>query len=304
MNPLWLLGLIAAPLEAEPKGPPPVIYGQDDRLDLYQVRDPRILRWADSTVALFQADALTQKPDGAWGFTATRYGDARFLCQKERFYQQPSASYCSGALVGPALVLTAGHCVPSQTVCDGLRFVFGFHVKRAGEYPTEFPSSEVYRCAELIDHAFSEVQSADWALVRLDRRVQGRESLSTNLGGVVPDDARLVVIGHPSGLPAKVAENGTVRVARPGYGISSYFLADVDAFHGNSGSPVINRDTGWIEGIISFSYDNDYEFDEYRECYAAKVYGPGEGSGIGVNRASTVSALWPQSPPWPHRGPW
>ena len=42
-----------------------VIYGDDDRLDLYQVEDTRVLGWARSTVGLFRAGNVTVEGDTA-----------------------------------------------------------------------------------------------------------------------------------------------------------------------------------------------------------------------------------------------
>jgi hypothetical protein len=54
------------------------------------------------------------------------------------------------------------------------------------------------------------------------------------------------VIGHPVGLPAKYAPNATVRDNAP----AAFFVANLDTYGGNSGSPVFNSDTHEVEGIL------------------------------------------------------
>ena len=68
----------------------------------------------------------------------------------------------------------------------------------------------------------------------------------------------LVVIGHPAGLPLKVADGANVR----SIGLSGqHFVANLDTYGGNSGSAVLNGVTGDVEGILvrgemDFIYQN------------------------------------------------
>ena len=48
-------------------------------------------------------------------------------------------------------------------------------------------------------------------------------------------DTPLVVIGHPSGLPTKIADGAWVRNNESEY----YFVTNLDTFGGNSGSAVL-----------------------------------------------------------------
>lgn len=221
-----------------------VIYGKDTRVDLYQEKDPKHLAWADSTVALFRADDVAAK-DGAARLATRNYGEDMNLCKEEPFYEQPNGAFCSGSLVAPDVLMTAGHCVPSAEECAGIKFVFGFAVKKEGEKPTSVPESEVYGCRELIGRA-QESKGADWALVRLDRKVANHAPLKLNLGGKIADDAPVLVIGHPAGLPTKIAGGARVRDASP----NGYFVANLDTYGGNSGSAVFNESTGLVEGIL------------------------------------------------------
>ena len=54
------------------------------------------------------------------------------------------------------------------------------------------------------------------------------------------------VIGHPVGLPAKVAGGAIVRDNTP----NPFFVANLDTYGGNSGSPVFNSRTHRVEGIL------------------------------------------------------
>jgi V8-like Glu-specific endopeptidase len=167
------------------------------------------------------------------------------LCQNEPFYEQPIGAFCSGSLVGPDLMMTAGHCIRSQSSCETTTFVFGYGVEEQGQYPTKAKSSDVYRCKTLIQRM--EIgDGADFALVKVDRVVTDRNPLPINRSANISNGTPLVVIGHPSGLPTKISDGANVRAADR----NGFFVANLDTYGGNSGSAVFNTLTGLVEGIL------------------------------------------------------
>ncbi|MFV8258198.1 trypsin-like serine peptidase [Bdellovibrio bacteriovorus] len=230
-----------------PQAPPElqekVIYGSDDRKDLFEVKSSVQRRLADSTVALIKDENLQVGAD-ITRITAQTFRRSYNLCASERFGEQENAAFCSGSLVAPDVIATAGHCVRSVRDCSDTRFVFGYAVKSAGVQPREVPSSEVYRCAEII-HTEVLATGSDFALIRLDRAVPNHAVLKTRKSGSIKVGASLVVIGHPVGLPTKVAAGAKVRSATE----SEHFVANLDTYGGNSGSAVFNS-SGVIEGIL------------------------------------------------------
>ncbi|OQB98875.1 MAG: hypothetical protein BWX80_03903 [Candidatus Hydrogenedentes bacterium ADurb.Bin101] len=56
------------------------------------------------------------------------------------------------------------------------------------------------------------------------------------------------VIGHPSGLPKKIAFGSETRVRKND--AQGFFYANLDSYGGNSGSPVFNAEDGFVEGIL------------------------------------------------------
>ena len=221
-----------------------VIYGTDTRIDLYQTTDPRLKTLADSTVALFQTSGVSAA-GGVAKLTTQNYGQQYGLCKEEPFYEQGTGAFCSGSLIAPDVIMTAGHCVPSAEECANIKFVFGFAVKEKGVLPDSVPETEVYGCKELIGREQAN-DGADWALVRLDRKVAGHAPLKLNLTGRIEAKTEVLVIGHPSGLPTKIADGAFVRdSSKPGF-----FLANLDTYGGNSGSAVFNSASGLVEGIL------------------------------------------------------
>lgn len=221
-----------------------VIYGEDDRKDLYEVTDPVLTRLADSTVALMKKADL--KPEGAWTrIDALTYGEDYGLCKDEPFFEQPSAAFCSGSLVGPDLILTAGHCI-TESRCSAVAFAFGFAVQQpALPNVTHIRSEDVYYCKAILARK-DEGGGADYALVKLDRTVVDHEPLPVRRSGGIAVGTEIVVIGHPAGLPTKVSGGAKVRRVEK----AGYFVANLDTYGGNSGSAVFNARTGLIEGVL------------------------------------------------------
>ena len=81
-------------------------------------------------------------------------------------------------LVGPDLLVTAGHCVTSQRNCESFSWVFDYNVK-SDDQSLDFSvdASSVYKCSKIIGKILVEQQKNDFALIRLDREVTDRTPL-------------------------------------------------------------------------------------------------------------------------------
>jgi len=221
-----------------------VIYGTDDRIDFFQITDPAALQDVDSVVALFDQSAVTDNGDGTSTLLTQNFGATQNLCSTERFRDQPVGAFCSGFLVAPDVIATAGHCVNASNVTD-VRFVFGFRMTSATAAQTIISNGDIYSGASLLGHQVVGT-GPDWALVRLDRPVSGHRIATIRRNGRIPDTQDVHVIGHPSGLPLKFAAGAAVRDNSP----AAFFVANLDTYGGNSGSPVFNSDTHVVEGIL------------------------------------------------------
>lgn len=78
----------------------------------------------------------------------------------------------------------------------------------------------------------------------------------------------MVVIGHPSGLPLKITDRA---VSLPSaFNSRTFFRVNSDTFAGNSGSPVINRKSGVVEGILVRG-EQDYRYIPDRGCSIVNI---------------------------------
>jgi V8-like Glu-specific endopeptidase len=236
-----------------------VVYGADDRQDLFSVDDAQALRSAQSVVALIPRARLRLDDAGFSNIEAPTVASALHLCADVAFSDQPDAALCTGVLIDEDLVLTAGHCLRSDG-CATLAFVFDYRYATPGSLVAIGPD-DVYSCRSIvsdrIDHGDGSVD-LDYAIVQLDRRVRGRRALPVAGANAPSAPAQAVtVIGCPSGTPLKVDRGAWIVDARAANG--DYFTLNSDTFSGSSGAPVIDS-TGSILGVFVRGND-DYGYD-------------------------------------------
>ncbi|PJA15108.1 MAG: serine protease [Elusimicrobia bacterium CG_4_10_14_0_2_um_filter_56_8] len=275
------------------------IYGDDDRLDYYAA--PASMKTlSNSVVSLWKSASVTTTGNKA-ALRVGNFGRSAGLCPGQKFAEQPIGAFCSGTLVGEDIVMTAGHCIVNQAACSNTKLVFGYALKKAGDYPDSVAAGDVYSCKSVIKrdlddgsgffHALVSIYNGgpgpDFALIKLDRKVTGRKPLAVNRNSRPAAGDKLFVIGHPVGLPLKVASSAKVRSASPTY----FFTADLDTFGGNSGSAVFSARTNLIEGIL---VRGDVDFiDSPAGCKIASVVPQDGGRGESVTKISALEKFIP-----------
>jgi V8-like Glu-specific endopeptidase len=264
-----------------------VIYGVDDRRDVFQITDAALLQDADCVVALFEKGNVKDNGDGTSSLVTTSFQAAHGVCNNEPFRKQPVGAFCSGFLVARDVVATAGHCVdpPNTPALADIRFVFGFRMVDANTPPGKIPNGEIYRGAQLIGRQLTQ-SGIDWALVRLDRPVQNHRPAPVRRRKRIGTGARIHVIGHPVGLPAKFAGGAKVRDNTP----SPFFVANLDTYGGNSGSPVFNSKTHKVEGIL---VRGERDFRQQGNCLVSLVCPTTGCRGEDVTRITKLAAKIP-----------
>lgn len=261
-----------------------VIYGEDNRKDLYESTNALELDLAESTAALISTHDIRAEADG-FRLPSTTFRESFGMCASERFIDQPNPANCSGTLVGKDLLLTAGHCI-DQSDCADYKFVFGFNVKKAGVFPTKIAANDVVGCKEIVGWGLNG-NGADFAVVRLDREITHRKPVAINRANDLKVGDKVTVIGHPSGLPTKITDGGKVRSVNH----NGYFMANTDTYGGNSGSGVFNSLTGKLEGILVRG-EQDYIFSG--GCRASNRVSEDGGRGEDITKVSEAAAFIPE----------
>ncbi len=270
------------------------IYGTDDRRDWHQMTDQTVRRLASATVALFQASDLQPTASGNVKLSVSTLGEYQGLCPGKPFAEQVAGAYCSGTLVRPDVVLTAGHCLREVSAnnnlpsLDNVKFVFGYRVETAGTSgPQTLPANHVYKASQVLDGQFVKGRDRDWALVQLDRPVPATVAKPVTAWSKTPviKDQKVFVIGYPSGLPMKYAPGARIHDASS----PVYFVATLDTFGGNSGSGVFDQSTNELVGVLVRG-DTDYVRDAAKGCMRTYICPTSGCRGEEVTRISLVPA--------------
>lgn len=240
----WFYGQTRSPVS-----PDRVIYGADDRIEVWEETDPTLRAMSEAACVVVFPSELVNNGNGTYTLTTEPWlSQGGSLCADEPFRGQPQIGFCSGFLVGTDIVATAGHCVGpgGVTSATNVAFVFNFEIDTmGGSAPVIVPASDVYFGAAQINQALS--GGLDHSVVRVDRAVTGRNPVPIRRSGSLAVGEPLAVIGHPVVLPKKIAGGA---ICKANVGSEGWFDSNLDTYGGNSGSMVVNLNTYEVEGIL------------------------------------------------------
>jgi Trypsin-like peptidase domain len=242
------------------------IYGVDHRREIGDFNDVNILNNSSGVVSLVRKDKILDNGDGTFTLSTRTLGVSKGLCPDEKFYNQPVSPFCTGFLIADNIIATAGHCVENEADLADIRFVFGFKMIN-GKAQTVFDMDDLYAGDKIVNRVFVK-DGPDWAIVQLNRRVDiiKHKVLNVRTSGRIDNNESVYVIGHPVGLPLKYADGANVRLNSN----NEYFVANLDTFGGNSGSPVFNGNTHEVEGILVRG-ETDFIESLDSGCFKSKV---------------------------------
>ncbi len=266
----FLLPHLAAAASVVDSAEPRIVFGNDDRVEVFEVGDPDVQLLVDSVAVLADYSELTNCSPGGTSCDLITVpltdlpGFAPGLCVDEPFRLQPTVGFCSGFIVGPDLIATAGHCV-NDSNCPTTAVIFDFQLTAPATPATT--QLDTYYCQEVIDRILW--GDVDYAVLRVDRPIAGRAPLCVASSEVVTAGEQVFVIGHPVTLPAKVADSATVGSVTP-----LYLSADLDTAPGNSGSPIFHANSNEVLGVLvrgpATNWVTDWS-DPQNPCYRENV---------------------------------
>ncbi len=218
------------------------IFGLDSR-SLVLPNSPEGEMGASTAVAVLSGN-ITETVDGKFDLDIPQLDES--FCSEQKFVKNPSMSYaCTGFLVAPDLIATAGHCMVNtgesrhekDKYCEVFSWLFDYRADSLGQTKTKgLDKQQLYRCQEVI-YAVKDERAPfrDYALVRLDRPVEGK--VPYTLQPNVRENEEVTMLGHPLGLPLIYSYDAKILLNN--LAMQSY-VTNLDAFEGNSGSPVFN----------------------------------------------------------------
>ncbi len=270
--------LLLAKITVRPK----VVYGIDDRMDVYESSDS-LMRELSKSVAAQILDSSFSLENDLFNLDKKTLGDEG-MCKTERFSEQPASATCSGFLIAKNLLVTAGHCVREVSQCNDHSWVFDYANYQGVSNLFAFNKAQMFKCTAIVSRVKDNATGLDFAVLKLDRDVLGRKPFKIRKAGVVDTNAVLTVIGFPSGIPLKITTGATVRDNSN----LNYFVMNSDTYGGNSGSAVVDTRTGVVEGILVRG-DTDFEQSPNEECYQTVKRSNDGGRGEDATRITLIN---------------
>jgi V8-like Glu-specific endopeptidase len=249
---------------------PAAIYGPDDRRDIDQALEYR--QFAKAIGSMVGSNLVNDNKDGTFSVDLVKPISKNGFCSDERFAEQSSLGRCSGFLIAPDILVTAGHCgantgIDGQTqgYCDAFSWIFDYNTANTQVMDTnKIPAKYIYKCQKALRSELFENYPYDprrdgdfndFAVFQLERSVEGAVPLKISKKVLALGDS-VYTIGYPWGLPAKFSGVSTIRSVS---GKSSVF-ASLDTWSGNSGGPVFNNKNE-VVGILV----GGHQFDSYTQ---------------------------------------
>ncbi|QDK41438.1 hypothetical protein DOM21_08210 [Bacteriovorax stolpii] len=246
------------------------IYGKDDR-ELVTTQSTKEVQELSRSVALIVSTDLLVENFFKTTIKAQTLQETLQMCVDERFSNKSALPGCTGFLIGPDLMATAGHCFQTSEDCMMKKVIFDVDSKKQTKKGYSVLNSNVFSCQSIVAQSFD--GESDFTIIKLDRVPKKRPALKLNLKNKIADNARVFMIGHPFGLPLMLSKSA--KVNHNASDIS--FTAGLDSFEGNSGSPVFNASTLEVEGIL-VNGQQDIVLDSKNECYRNLQYEEDKGA--------------------------
>lgn len=256
------------------------IYGKDDRSFISSKSSLEMKRLSQSIAMIVSKEAVEIKFLSAL-IKGEILSDKNFLnlCLDEKFSTHHSLNSCTGFLIAPDLMATAGHCFLSEDDCKNKFIIFDVLEKNEMKQGYKILKKSIYECKEIVKSDFNSEVLSDYAVIRLNKKISDRAPLRLRAKGEIAKGESVFMIGHPLGLP--MLATGAARVVENSE--DHFFKATLDSFEGNSGSPVFNSKTFEVEGILVRGED-DFAENSEKQCLQYKTYGEASGKAESVTK--------------------
>jgi len=241
-----------------------------------------ILTQANSVGLVVEKDMIHQISDSIYQLDISNtLGSLYNLCAGEAFREQVVVGSGTAFIIGEQLMITAVH-VFTRPIEDYV-VVFGFElINKVGAYEAFIPAKDIYYPRKISYHS----EDSDVVVFSIDRPAD-RPALRWASSQTGTPDVAVYMVGHPMGLPKKAALNAHMGDNKD----LMFFYTTLDAFQGNSGSPVFRFDTHEVIGIL-VSGELDYKWNG--SCNASTLCALPYCKGEKVMRIEKIMSELPQ----------
>lgn len=218
-----------------------------------------------ATVAIVQKDKMTDKH-------IFSFDETYRLCNASEFAKEKLWSNCSGVLISKNIVLTAGHCILSQTDCSDKNYVFDYLDNSVIDQIQANPA-QAYKCKKVLawSKPVRDKQLVDYALIQLDRDVTDRQPVKLS-NKKLTEVENIFAFGFPLGMPMKMsagfvdAQDALINKTSQ----APFFKAKMSTHPGLSGGGVYDSDFNLVGLVVrgDANIDREERCQRVRKCEA------------------------------------
>jgi len=254
-----------------------VIYGEDQRQQISPKQQDR----ARAVGLQLLRQGLKDRGDGTYLYSNYFIGknDSRAAtpyCEEERFHDSPVLGLGTGFLFGNQNTwVTAGHVLEQEGNCQDYAFVIDYNEMSRNQVwrfddrgNLIIKKTNVYLCESIEKRVVG--SDRDFTIARLRTKVP--LNIAKALKPANPNWKQtftaVSMIGHPLGLSAKYVSPAPIRDDHEG----DFMRVELDAYTGNSGSPVFASDSAGVVGLLKGG-ESDFVLDNTTEpaCLRSKI---------------------------------
>jgi V8-like Glu-specific endopeptidase len=232
------------------------IYGPDNRVDYFDIKNPIIQNLAKSTPIIVDKKNLLALPDGTYKILPKNLMESSDMCSDALFSSQPILGHCSATLIEKDVIITAGHCfspsLKQPSNYQEMYVIFDYLLNDPSQTEIIIKSENVFEIKELLYYHFPPLEIPvakgfkDLSLARLDRATN-RTPIKMNTAFNYAKGTKLFMLGYPMGLPLKYTDDAEIlKLDRSQHA----FHHQLDAFSSNSGSAIYDEATNEIIGVM------------------------------------------------------
>ena len=223
------------------------VYEEDNRVDFYKVQDPKVQEISKAMAFQIYFDELKGWTFNRYWQILTRPLADRGICPNERFADQPvMRNDCSGILIGPKQMLLPGNCI-TEHYCDNdlYYFMFSYHLSSSTPLDVMRSKKYFYKCEKILKRVYDPSSALSYTILELDKVVEGVTPVKLSAQAEIQPNEELLAIGHPEGMPLKIA--GDAYVADQS---KTHFIVSSDIAGSSKGAGIFNARTYELEGML------------------------------------------------------